>query len=122
MTSGQWTVDSGQLGTGNGTVERLLSKVKANLIIQHGADDDLILGFVRAAVSYAEAFQHLPDNHYADNEMSLTTEQAVIMLASHFYESRDGSTGGFFADSVQAAQQVWSTVHLLLRLCRNWVM
>ncbi len=33
--------------------------------------------------------------------MPATTEQAVIMLASHFYESRDGSTGGFFADNTQ---------------------
>ena len=45
---------------------------------------------------------------------------AVIMLASHFYESRDGSTGGFFADNTNAAQQVWNTVNLLLRLDRNW--
>ena len=49
-----------------------------------------------------------------------TTEQAVIMLSSHFYESRDGSTGGFFADNVPAAQQVWNTVNLLLRLDRDW--
>ena len=48
------------------------------------------------------------------------TEQAVIMLSSHFYESRDGSTGGFFADNVQAGQQVWNTVNLLLRLDRRW--
>ena len=40
---------------------------------------------------------------------------AVIMLSSHFYESRDGSTGGFFADNTGAAQQVWNTVNLLLR-------
>ncbi|MGB4823918.1 MAG: head-tail connector protein, partial [Leuconostoc mesenteroides] len=49
-----------------------------------------------------------------------TTEQAVIMLVSHFYESRDGSTGGFFADNVGASQQVWNTVNLLLRLDRRW--
>ena len=49
-----------------------------------------------------------------------TTEQAVIMLSSHFYESRDGSTGGFFQDNPQAAQQVWNTVNLLLRLDRDW--
>jgi hypothetical protein len=36
---------------------------------------------------------------------------AVIMLSSHFYESRDGSTAGYFADSVQAGQQVWNTVN-----------
>jgi hypothetical protein len=52
--------------------------------------------------------------------MPPTTEQAVIMLASHFYESRDGSTGGFFSDNVQAGKQVWETVNLLLRLDRNW--
>ena len=52
--------------------------------------------------------------------MPPTTEQAVIMLASHFYESRDGSTGGFFADNTTAAQQVWNTVNLLLRLDREW--
>ena len=42
------------------------------------------------------------------------------MLSSHFYESRDGSTGGFFADNVQAGKQVWNTVNLLLRLDREW--
>ncbi len=52
--------------------------------------------------------------------MPATTEQAVIMLSSHFYESRDGSTGGFFADNTGAAQQVWNTVNLLLRLDRDW--
>lgn len=52
--------------------------------------------------------------------MPPTTEQAVIMLTSHFYESRDGSTGGFFADSALAGQQVWNTVNLLLRLDREW--
>ena len=52
--------------------------------------------------------------------MSETTYQAVIMLASHLYESRDGSTGGFFADNVQASQQVWTVVNSLLRLDRDW--
>jgi hypothetical protein len=40
--------------------------------------------------------------------MSATTQQAVIMLSSHFYESRDGSTGGFFGDNVKASEQVWN--------------
>ena len=75
-------------------MDDLLARVKQNLILSHSADDDLL--------------------------SSLTTEQAVIMLASHFYESRDGSTGGFFADNVQAGQQVWNTVNLLLRLDRDW--
>ena len=98
----------------------LLEKVKANLILDHSEDDALIEGYITAAVSYAESYQHIPAGHYAENPMPPTTEQAVIMLASHFYESRDGSTAGFFADSVQAGQQVWHTVDLLLRLDRDW--
>ena len=52
--------------------------------------------------------------------MPPTTERAIVMLSSHFYESRDGSTGGFFADNVNAASQVWNTVNVLLRLDKNW--
>ena len=67
-----------------------------------------------------ESYQHIPEGAYGGKEMPATTEQAVIMLASHFYESRDGSTGGFFSDNTNAAQQVWHTVNLLLRLDREW--
>ena len=101
-------------------MDELLSKVKQNLILEHEADDRLLKGYITAAVAYAESYQHLPEGYYADNAMPATTEQAVIMLSSHFYESRDGSTGGFFSDNVQAGQQVWNTVNLLLRLDREW--
>lgn len=100
--------------------DELLQKVKQNLILEHNADDELLKMYITAAVSYSESYQHIPENYYSENPMSPTTEQAVIMLASHFYESRDGSTGGFFADNVQAGQQVFDTVNLLLRLDRNW--
>lgn len=102
-------------------MKTLLQKVKANLILEHTADDELLQSYITAAVSYAESYQHLSEGYYNENAMPATTEQAVIMLASHFYESRDGSTGGFFADSTNAAQQVWNTVNLLLRLDRNWL-
>lgn len=98
----------------------MLEKVKQNLILDHTADDDLITRYIAAAVSYAESYQHIEAGYYAGTAMPPTTEQAVIMLASHFYESRDGSTGGFFADNVQAGRQVWDTVNLLLRLDREW--
>ncbi|HML68340.1 MAG TPA: head-tail connector protein [Clostridia bacterium] len=98
----------------------LLDKVKVNLILEHDADDELLQQYVSAAVSYAESYQHLTAGTYEAAVMPPTTEQAVIMLASHFYESRDGSTGGFFADNVQAGQQVWNTVNTLLRLDRDW--
>ena len=101
-------------------MNELLAKVKQNLILEHEADDSLLKGYITAAVSYAESYQHIPAGTYTEQAMPPTTEQAVIMLASHFYESRDGSTGGFFADNVQAGQQVWTTVNLLLRLDREW--
>ena len=100
--------------------DNLLPKVKANLILTHDQDDVLLIGFITAAVSYAQSYQHVTEGYYETNAMPPTTEQAVIMLSSHFYESRDGSTAGFFADSVQAGQQVWNTVNLLLRLDREW--
>lgn len=102
------------------SMANLLPKVKANLILEHGADDDLIKGFIRAALSYAESWQKKPVGSYDGGDIPPTTEQAVIMLASHFYESRDGSTGGFFADNVQAGQQVWQAVHALLRMDKIW--
>ena len=98
----------------------LLEKVKANLILEHSVDDALLEMYIAAAVSYAESYQHISAGWYTEHTMPPTTEQAVIMLSSHFYEFRDGSTGGFFADSVQAGQQVWNTVNLLLRLDRDW--
>ncbi len=101
-------------------MDTLLEKVKANLILEHSADDELLTQYITAAVSYAESYQHIAEGYYTDNAMPATTEQAVIMLASHFYESRDGSTGGFFSDHVSSAQQVWNTVNLLLRLDRDW--
>lgn len=98
----------------------LLEKVKLNLILEHNEDDELLGLYIAAAITYAESYQHLEKGYYAKNAMSETTEQAVIMLASHFYESRDGSTAGFFADNVQAAQQAWTSINLLLRLDRDW--
>nr|DAL73506.1 MAG TPA: Head Tail Connector Protein [Caudoviricetes sp.] len=101
-------------------MDDLLEKVKQNLILMHSEDDGLLKGYITAATAYAESYQHIPEGHYKDHPMPPTTEQAVIMLSSHFYESRDGSTGGFFQDNPQAAQQVWNTVNLLLRLDRDW--
>ena len=101
-------------------MEALLLKLKQNLILEHSADDALLQSYITAAVAYAESYQHIPEGSYSSGGMPPTTQQAVIMLASHFYESRDGSTGGFFADNVQAGEQVFKTVNLLLRLDRDW--
>jgi len=102
------------------TAVLLLSKVKANLILEHDADDVLLLGFIRAALSYAESYQHRAVGYYSKHPLPPTTEQALLMLSSHLYESRDGSTAGFFNDNVQAGRQAWDTCNMLLRLDRAW--
>ena len=112
------------------TLTELLPKVKENLILAHDEDDALLLRLIAAAANYAESYQHLPAGFYFESgtegetaeapHFPPTTEQAVIMLVSNWYESRDSSTGGFFADSVQASVQVWNTVNTLLRLDRLW--
>ena len=97
----------------------LLENVKSNLVLEYDEDDELLNMCITAAVSYAESYQHRDEGFYSSVPMPPTTQQAVVMLASHFYESRDGSTGGFFSDNVQASQQVWNTVNMLLRLERD---
>jgi Phage gp6-like head-tail connector protein len=99
----------------------LLTKVKQNLMVEHEEDDLLIQSYITAATAYAEGYQKKTEGYYRDNQMDPITEQAVIMLSSHFYESRDGSTGGFFADKVDASEQVWNVVNLLLRMNKEVV-
>ena len=98
----------------------LLLRVKANLIITHDEDDALLENLIKSAVDYAESFHHLENGSYETKPMPPATEQGVIMLASNFYESRDGSTAGFFADSAQAGQQVWDVVNNLFRMGREF--
>jgi len=100
----------------------LLQKVKANLIIAYDDDDTLIDQMIKSAVEYAERFQHRAAGYYSTNAMPVTTERAVIMLSSSMYESRDGSTGGYFGDSVPAGAAVWKAVNNLLRMSREaWI-
>ena len=100
--------------------DELVAVVKQNLIIEHDGDDGLIASFVEAATSYATGYQHLDAGFYDSHEMSEATRQGVVMLATHFYESRDGATAGFWADKPEAARAVWGAVNTLLRLDRNW--
>jgi len=96
---------------------KLLEKVKANLILMHDEDDSLILGYIAAALDYAESYQKVS---YKRKPLPPSTEQAVIMLVTHWYESRDGSTGGFFGDNVGAAKQTIEAVNALLRLNKTY--
>lgn len=102
-------------------MDMLLERVKKNLIIDFTEDDGIISSYIAAALSYAEGYQHLERDYYKyHNTISEATIQAVVMLASHFYESRDGSTAGFFGDTQHAAAGVWTAVNRLLILDRKW--
>ena len=101
-------------------IEDLVAQTKANLVLEHGEDDVLLTEMVTAALAYATSFQHLPEDHYQAGVMPASTRQGVVMLASHFYESRDGSTGGFYADNTNASAAVWVAVNRLLVLDRHW--
>lgn len=102
------------------TTSELVDLVRANLVLEHHDDDQLLAVLVQAATSYATSYQHLPTGHYHVAAMSEATRQGIIMLATHFYESRDGATAGFWADKPDAAQAVWQAVNNLLRLDREW--
>jgi CRISPR/Cas system endoribonuclease Cas6 (RAMP superfamily) len=98
----------------------VLAKVKANLVIEHGADDSILSMHVQAAMDYAGKFQHKDNSYYSTHDMSPTTTQAVVMHASFYYESKDGGTGGFFSSSPSAAKQTNDCVNNLLRLDKDW--
>lgn len=102
--------------------EELLTPLKDNLAVEYDADDPLMLRCLSSAISYAEGYQKKGPGYYQSGEMTESTKQAVIILASFFYESRDGSTAGFFSDSPQAAKQVWETVKLLLQGDRDVIL
>lgn len=101
-------------------MQNLLTAVKENLILEHDEDDTLLLGFITASIDYAEKFQHLAEGYYAANPMPPSTRQAVILMASHFYESRDGTTANSGYRGGDAGQTAMNTVNALLRMNREW--
>ena len=102
-------------------MHNLLHDLKSNLVLEHDEDDLMLRGYLAAAIDYAESYQHREPEDYDVNAMSASTRQAVLLRASHFYESRDGSTAGFFGDGVEAGRNVWKTVNTLLDMGKEWV-
>ena len=60
-------------------IEELLTKVKQNLILEHSVDDELLIQFITAAISYAESYQHIEEGYYQENAMSETTKQTILV-------------------------------------------
>jgi uncharacterized phage protein (predicted DNA packaging) len=102
-------------------VLELLPKVKANLVIDFDTDNDLISRLIRSALSYAQLYQNKDFTEcYADiSDVPLSTEQAVIMLVTHWYESRDGSNGGYFSNT--SGSEITKAVDRLLSASKEWV-
>ena len=55
-------------------MKTLLEKVKANLILEHSADDELLQLLITAATRYAESYQHRSETYYDTNTMIHTKE------------------------------------------------
>lgn len=69
-----------------------MQEVKDNLRIDHDFDDDLIKRFLNAAEKYIKDSVTLSPNrepYFADNALY---DLGVILLASHYYESRLAAT------------------------------
>lgn len=98
-------------------MDGLFEKLKQNLVLEHDEDDSLLRHNLAAAIGYAESFQK---RSYKQAKMSANTEQAIIILATHYFESRDGATGGFFNNFVGAPNNIWTTVHRLLSMDKRW--
>ena len=75
----------------------LLPKVKQNLIIEHTADDALLQSFInRCRFLCGKLSAYRRGILFRNTRCRPTTEQVLSCLASHFYESRDGSTAASF--------------------------
>ena len=50
-------------------MDELLTKVKANLILEHTADDALLKSYITAAVSYAESYHQYSGARISDESI-----------------------------------------------------
>ena len=61
-------------------MDTLLEKVKANLILEHSADDALLQSYITAAVSYAESYQHIQEGYYAGHHRTGGDHAGIAFL------------------------------------------
>ncbi len=92
--------------------DRLLEKVKQNLILEHSEDDALLEQYITASVSYAESYQHIDEGYYSTHAMPQLPSRQLLCLRAisrkqRWLNWRESS------DSTNASAQVWNTVNLL---------
>jgi len=116
-----------------------LETVKRHCRVDHDEDDELLLGYLEAAVEYAEKFQTKNyERTYVDGrraasgtggdegeastveEMSWTTRQAVLMMVNYWYDNRDLSwTNTANISQMTSQDRTMQAVHNLLYFDRT---
>ncbi len=100
--------------------KKLLPRLKQNLIIEDGSEDAFLTELILSALDYAQRYQNLDYSCNGFKSLPEITKQAVIMLATHFYESRDAATGGYFADTALAGANAREAIERMLSLHKIW--
>lgn len=100
----------------------LLPKLKVNLVIgtDDTSEDDFLSDLIHAGIDYSQRYQNKDYTLDDYTEMPNATKQAVLMLATHFYESRDLATGGYFNDTALAGSNARSAIDRLLSMHKDW--
>ena len=96
-------------------VDDLLPRVKKNLIIEHCDDDELLSDLIRSALDYAKTYQN---KKRWGRSLPPTTEQALVMLVSFWFESRDGGNGGFMTSA--KGEEILRSIKWLLSLGKDY--
>ena len=79
--------------------DRLLEKVKQNLILEHSEDDALLEQYITASVSYAESYQHIDEGYYSTHAISTKAEMAQradSLLTAQTHRLRCGTRSIYF--------------------------
>lgn len=98
-------------------MDELLTKVKANLILDHAADDALIQSYITAAVSYAESYQHIPEGTYQNAPMPPTRNR--LLSCWHPTSMKAGMAAR--AASSRIAQEQHSRCGKPSTCCFGWI-
>lgn len=77
-----------------------LAEMKAHLRVEFGEDDKLIKNYIQQAQDVAEAYCRVSFEDLDD--VPTQAKLAVMLLAGHFYEVRDGSDKAAYDTTMRA--------------------
>lgn len=99
-------------------MDELKALLRENLVLGDTADEALLDASLMAAIAYATGYQK-KDKLDLDR-LNEATRHGILLLATFLYESRDGVTGGFFANQEAAKDKTFESVHRLLQIDKDW--